>query len=104
MQITSTWTCRECEYDQEDLTDTSGFGFLSPSETLVQSSVTDHPLKRRACGHVSGILGLAYRFEEAHRPKRERERRAQDEEWRKRRRRANSRRNVFSALRRLVWR
>ena len=104
MQIRLTWTCRECGCEQEELTDTSGFGFLRPSKTRVESWVTNHSLKCRACGHVSGIVGLAYRFDEEHRPKRERERRAREKEWGERFGRADGRRNMFSALRRLVRR
>ena len=80
MQITLTWVCRECGQHQERLTDTSGFGFLMKDGT--RSHVEDHPLECRACGHVSGNLGLAYRYDEENRPRREREERARRRRWR----------------------
>ena len=30
MQVTLRWRCRECDTDQDNFTDTSGFGFLMP--------------------------------------------------------------------------
>ena len=54
MQISITFTCRECGQVNLTRTDTSNY----PQELEV----------RCRCGHVSGIVKLDYRFLEEHRP------------------------------------
>jgi len=70
MQVTITFTCRECGEDQERITDTHNYGVLVvedqglvtvPGAELVRLSCSH-------CGHVSGELGLGYRFLAEHRP------------------------------------
>lgn len=68
MQIEITFTCQECELHNTLRTDTSNHG------TLVLVGLTD--VKNALvidlackCGHVSGELGLGYRFiREKHQP------------------------------------
>jgi len=61
MQIRLEWTCRECEQDQEIVTDTSNYGPSNQVELLCPW-----------CGHVSGQVALGYRYLDQHRPSWER--------------------------------
>jgi len=70
LQVRITFTCRECGDGQELITDTHNYGVLVvedqelatvPGAGLVQ-------LLCSHCGHVSGELGLGYRYLAEHRP------------------------------------
>lgn len=81
MQITLKWTCRECGQEQETRTDTSNYGAMSPvynrkgnlTEEEVVSGCVPVPLQCSTCNHVSGEVGLGYRFREERRPSHERQ-------------------------------
>jgi hypothetical protein len=84
MQIRIGWTCRECELDQELVTDSSNHGALMDVDRPglaheLAGQVGRVPrslllaLGCKSCGHVSGELGLGYRFRrEEHAPSWER--------------------------------
>jgi len=63
MQIRLEWTCRECEQDQEIVTDTSNYGDWGSGTVDLHCSL---------CGHVSGQVALRYRYLAQHRPSWER--------------------------------
>jgi len=84
MQINIGFTCRECGEDQEFVIDTSNYGVLvavdhgSPpaiAETGFWSWTKTELIELvcKDCAHVSGELGLGYRFREEHRHSWERE-------------------------------
>jgi len=69
MQIRISWMCRECELEQELVTDTHNYGVLvalaqptSPWRVVTVPDTELVALACRSCGHVSGELGLGYRF------------------------------------------
>jgi len=95
MQIRIGWTCRECEEDQELVTDTSNYAVLChpggeegvaelvvrggglvsvPIERNQVISAPAEPLELRcaSCGHVSGEVGLGYSFQPEYAPSWER--------------------------------
>lgn len=95
MQIYLKWTCRKCGLDQELRTDTADYGVLetdldldfdtagtvnvglehltgSSREILMVSPAYRVELPCSQCGHVSGELGLGYRYKAEHQPNSER--------------------------------
>ena len=74
MQIEITFACRECGQDTTLRTDTSDYGVLSDNLTTVTLILAGsrRDLYCPHCGHISGQVGLGYRFLESHRPSHER--------------------------------
>ena len=73
MQIEITFNCCECGQENTLGTDTSDYGFLKASaHGLLHTVEIALPLDLSCrCGHVSGELGLGYRFLQKHRPSHE---------------------------------
>jgi len=57
MQIELSFICRECGSEERVRTDTANSG-----------ACPNCKLACGACGHVSGVVQLSYRYEESHRP------------------------------------
>jgi len=94
MQIRIGWTCRECEEEQELVTDTSNYAVLvhpgakevalpvasgevvlpvEGGQGISVPGIEPVQLECRSCAHVSGELGLVYGFNrEIHAPSWER--------------------------------
>lgn len=74
MQIQFIFTCRSCGHIQNATTDTSKYGFLEYPDPDFHPEIQDVSrallleLRCSQCDHVSGELGLGYRYREEHRP------------------------------------
>ncbi len=69
MQIELVFTCRDCGRDNTTRTDTADYGVLADGEVTPAHTVD----LLCFCGHISGQIGLGYRYGQEHRPAWERE-------------------------------
>ncbi len=70
MQITFSWTCRECGKDTSLMRDSST---LPPFGVRLDGPTADVPLKCAFCGHTSAGLTVIYAYQGNHRPSWEKE-------------------------------
>ena len=77
-QIELTFTCRECGQETTLRTDTSNYGVLGEAHNdnigravPIVNIALAQDLRCEWCHHISGELGLGYRFQEQHKPNHE---------------------------------